>query len=192
MRKLVAAGLLSLLLFGVSANAGVIDLGGLDVEPTLGLTVITFENTDPSAVSSLTFDFTYISAAPSWTEELTIQITHEPTGASIQLGATAPTFSMGADYCDDLFGSTCDADFGGVGTSDPLFVNDFTVDFAVASGLGTWTIELGEGFDDAPFPDGRFEDGSIIRIDTAVIPVPAAAWLLLSAVAGLAGLRRRR
>ena len=191
MGKLIAAGTLSVLLSGVSAQAGVIDLGGFDVEPTLGLTVITFENTDPSAVSSLTFDFTYISAAPSWTEELAIQITHEPSGAAIQLGATAPTFAAGADYCDDLFGSTCDADFGGLGTSDPLFVNDFTVDFAVASGLGTWTIEIGEGFDDAPFPDGRFEDGSVISIDTAVIPLPAAAWLLLSAVAGLAGLRRR-
>ena len=66
-RKLIAATALSSLLCGVGASAGVIDLGGLDVDPTLGLTVITFENTDPSAVSSLTFDFTYISVAPSWT-----------------------------------------------------------------------------------------------------------------------------
>lgn len=187
----MAAGGLVFLLCSASVNAGVISLAGFDVEPSIGLTVISFENTDASAVSSLTFDFTYLSAAPSWTEELTIQITYQPTGESIQLGATAPTFSTGADYCVDLFGSTCDADFGGTNNDDPLFVSDFTVPFALSSGLGTWTIELGEGFDDAPFPDGRFDDGSIIVIDPAVIPVPAAGWLLLTALAGLTGLRRR-
>ncbi len=188
MKNFIAVCGISLLSFG-AANASEIFLAGLDVEPSLGLTVVTFDNTDPSAISSLTFDFTYLSAAPSWSEELAIQITHEPTGTSIQLGASAPTFAAGADYCDDLFGSTCDFDFGGNATSDPLFVTGFTVPFALASGLGIWTVELGEGFDDAPFPDGRFEDGALISINA--VPVPAAVWLFLSAIAGLAGWRRR-
>ena len=181
-----------MLLFGLSAPAGAntISLGGFDVAPP-ALTVITFENTDPAAVSSLTFDFTYVVQSPSWSEELVMQISHVPTGNSVRLGTAPATFS--ADYCLDVFGAACDVNLGGAASSDPFMVSNLVVPFALATGLGQWVVEIGEGFDDTAVPfDGAFEDGSQISINTTVVPVPAAVWLFATSLAGLAGLRRRR
>lgn len=192
MKNLVLAAIAAFgLALSTTASANIIGLGGFDVEPDFGLTQVTFNNTDPSAVTSLTFDFTYIAQAPSWSEELTMRITHEPTQTSVLIGALAPTFSAGADYCVDLFGATCDYSFGGTGDSNPLNVSNLVIPFAVASGLGLWTIDIGEGFNDSVVPDGAFEDGSQIAINVAPVPVPGAVWLLASGLLGLARLRRR-
>lgn len=188
------------LAFGVlaatGAQAATISLAGLDVEPSLGLTTVTFENTDPSAVSSLTFDFTYVATAPSWSEELVIQVTHVPTGNSLRAGSLFPASpELGfVDHCEFLTGAVCDVDLGAPGlSSDPLTVIGLTFDFALANGSGMWEVIIGDGFDDvAAFPDGLFEDGSRITVNTAVVPVPAAAWLFCSGIVGLLGLRRRR
>lgn len=182
------------LLLGLTgvASANTISLGGLDVAPP-AITVISFNNTDPAAVSSLTFDFTYVSQAPSWSEDLIMQVTHEPSGTSVRLGAFSPFFPLfGIDYCDDIFGAPCDYELGGSLDSNPLTVTDLVVPFVVASGAGLWTVEIADGLDDMPVFDGAFEDGSEITINTTVVPVPAAAWLFASALLGLGGLRRRR
>lgn len=184
------------LLLTAGANAGTISFAGLDVDPAFGITVIEFNNTDTSAISSLTFDFTYVPTPPSWSEELVIQITHMPSGNSLRAGALAPTSPEPGfvDHCEFVFGGICDIDLGAPAISSGfLTVSGLTVAFPVADGSGLWRIEIGDGFDDTGVVDGLFEDGSRLELNTvAPIPVPAAAWLFASAMLGLAGLRRRR
>lgn len=67
------------------------------------------------------------------------------------------------------------------------------IDDVVGAGSGdfvTGALILGIEVDDFGF--GAYEEGlTVITESTAVVPVPAAAWLLGSALLGLAGLRRR-
>lgn len=182
----------------LSAGAGAssISLAGLDVEPSLGPTVVTFDNPYGSAVSSLSFDLTYVPTPPSWAEELVIQITHVPSGASLRAGALAPGAppSGFADHCEFVFGASCDIELGApLGSSSALVVMGLTAGFVVADGSGLWEVLIAEGFDDAAVIDGTFADDSRITINAgAPIPLPAAGWLLAGGIAGLAGLRRRR
>lgn len=197
MNKFLALASLSLAAFAATgANAATLSLAGLDVEPSLGLTVVSFDNTDPSAISSLTFDFTYVATAPSWSEELVLQVTHIPTGTTLRAGSLFPSDPpLGfLDHCEALLGGLCDVDLGAPATtSDPFTVTGLTFAFDVANGAGLWEVLIGDGFDDTgAFPDGQFEDGSRITINQTPIPVPAAAWLFASALLGLTGLRRRR
>lgn len=102
----------------------------------------------------------------------------------------------------ELFVDGFDGDLGGYALATVTAFSDFSstaeaielrIDDVVGVGSGdfvTGTLLLSIAVDDFGF--GAYEeDLTVITESTAVVPVPAAAWLFGSALLGLVGLRRR-
>lgn len=83
-------------------------------------------------------------------------------------------------------------------TSEPLSQYDFTDQYDLAASdprwsTGIWSLAAGKYLISGLTTLSPYGSGSAaLRVDTAPVPVPAAAWLLGSALIGGLGLRRFR
>lgn len=101
----------------------------------------------------------------------------------------------------DASGSTAQLSFGGSGGGESVTATNESVDFVfsgVLPALGVYTLNLNLiGVTDAatpPFGDlSQISSGSFdFALEIIPVPVPAAAWLFGSALAGLGWLRRKQ
>ena len=194
MKKLSAALLLvAAFAFTGTANAGstndfVVDITGIAVDGAAP-TIAVVNNPNGMPVLSISFDFTYDTNAGdsglSWGSELLVTIT-APDGSQFFAGSDGED---GDDSCI-AFMVSCDLNWDfdqGPGvfsvTGDMAFI-----DVNASVGSGDWTVEFSDSFDDAGI-DAVFTSGTIT---ISQVPVPAAVWLLGSALMGLGAIRRRR
>ncbi|MEQ9617454.1 MAG: hypothetical protein RLN60_05405 [Phycisphaerales bacterium] len=146
-----------------SASAQSLDISGIATD---GAADVNAGNiVSAGAVTEIAFDLNFTAISPSWGSELFITITGPGGFVATAGGSDAPA--------DLTFGW---ADSSGTYT--------FNGSLAVAGGAGTYTVFVGESFNDAG------QDGFINQGTVTLIPTPGAAALL--GLGGVAATRRRR
>ena len=191
MNKLIT-GLLVVAAFAItgpahafSTNSFVVDISGIAVDGAAP-TVAIVNNPNGAPVIAIKFDFTYDTNAGdsglSWGSELLVTIT-APDGTQFFLG------SDGEDGDDSCIAFMVDCDVNWDFDQAPgVFMASGSIEVNAPLGSGDWTVEFSDSFDDAGV-DAIFTSG---MISINQVPVPAAAWLLGSALMGLGAIRRRR
>ena len=163
-----------------SAQSFVADLSGVGVDGAAPV-VIGVNNANSGALTTIDFDITVTTTAPSWGSEVNITLTHLPSG-----------FSFNADGDDADFDDDGPADLlFGWGNSVGTFSFSGSVDLSgqLADVNGAWEVTLSDDFDDLfANPDHVYEAGSTITINN----IPAPAGLAVLGLGGLAAARRRR
>lgn len=191
---IAAAGL------GASAASASVtfDLSGIAIDAATPLTLMMAASGSGNVVSGIDYSIDYgpATGSVSWSEELAIELI-APGGATDGFG---PAVGDGAADGNIHFGSTPESGFnaardmfadvllGGSGTTGvPLSAAGSTSVMDGTNGDGTWTLVIGEIFDDTGM-DGQFGAGSFITVN--FVPAPGAAALF--GLGGLAAARRRR
>lgn len=168
----------------VPAAAFTIDLEGQEVDGAM-FNVFTVTAPDIGEVSRIEFSFVYEAGLDtgSWGSELVVQIGHLPSDEFVQIGTQDVGCSDFGIFCE--FDLMWDDDVGTFTATGGINLNSN----AIADGSGDWEILFADSFDDDGI-DGRFLEGSFIELTE--IPLPAAAWLMGSALLGLGAAARRR
>ncbi|MEM9056844.1 MAG: PEP-CTERM sorting domain-containing protein [Pseudomonadota bacterium] len=169
-RLLAAAAALSLAAPIASAASVDVDLTDVDsfgFQGDPGNTVLSLDIGAGSTITGISWDITLAPVSPSWSEEAIIGFTTDQGATDIQL-------------------------FPGNQTSDPIS-DAGSLAFSLGTTDGMVNIEFYEvGFDDiAGGADATWGGTLTVEFDAAVVPVPAAVWLMGSGLLGLIGLRRR-
>lgn len=112
-----------------------------------------------------------------------VEVGHLPSNQFVQIGTR--------DESRDSFGVDCEFDLMWDDESG-IFSASGGINLygsSIADGSGDWEMLLADSFDDDGI-DGRFLEGSYLELTE--IPLPAAAWLMGSALLGLGAAARRR
>ena len=169
LRLLAASAVLAVWAPLASAATLDIDITGIEsygFQGDAGNAGLIFDLGAGATITGISWDVGLTPVSPSWSEEATISL-----------------YSEGGETVLNIFDG---------GNSDPVTaVGGMALGQTAADGL--LLIEFYEvDFDDIADGADAIWDGTLsIEYETAVVPVPAAAWLLGSGLLGLLGLRRR-
>lgn len=156
---------------------------------TLTASVFQQQNTSLSNVGQ-TWRFSYDAKAPSVAGGTAGGTPAVDAGS----GATAEAFISGFGPGFSFFFPIYDENTAALGDSTwTTFSHDVTLTSALPGDWDNWIIQFGFRNSASDFADtGVLYDNVSFELVTTAVPVPAAAWLMGSALLGLAGVKRSR
>lgn len=167
-----------------------------DIEPSINGTLLDYiDGSKKNATNGLSvtgpakITFTYLGyEAGNKNYAADLGGTFFKTGVTA-IGATKSVTQLASGLIDFIFGTTAPANR--VGTIDNAGValpasKNFAIGYKILSATTAWVF-----FDDLARDDRDFDDIGML-VSVAPIPVPAAGFLLLGGLGGLAALRRRK
>lgn len=108
-------------------------------------------------------------------------------------GTVSNKDAVGSFYSTVVAGGTLDFSFssslGTLAANDGTFIGTAAMGFSQLYNGGKTVYAF---FDDSGSADDRDYDDMVVRIDVAPVPVPAAGFLLIAGLGGLAALKRRK